>query len=169
MRSVVLMAFFGVTCIAVSPANAVNNKWYAGASCHQINASSPSVKVALGDEPDGYIGTLTNQSKDKEAIVSCPIVKDDVRILNATVRVNDLTAKDEVACHLATQQPDGSIGEQVSAFTGIVKTDTNIELTFPKQKAFSGGGYFMRCKIPPMIEGSNPSGIINYRVEEQEG
>jgi hypothetical protein len=166
METKKLYSLFGLPLIAFNVSvMAVDGKAYPGALCQPETNTQSIVRNTKG--------VMFNTGTDPQTWI-CPIVRDrhvsSIEDATIVVRDNNGDPNADVSCTLFSRTPTGQLvasEAQGSAGTGVVPLeygagDPNID-SMP-----GDGHYYFRCTIPGIFGGLR-SGVLEYRVTENDG
>jgi hypothetical protein len=147
-----------MTLLAAHPAAAVDGKTYPDSMC----------RPGSGDATPFFAGTLNTDANAAHSVI-CPVVRETIAaagIAFASITVRDLSPVEDVECVLFSARPDGSLVASSRRTSSGVNTAPQT-LAFGGLAAADSGHYSITCRIPRR-DGNNYSGIVAYRVDENE-
>jgi hypothetical protein len=152
---------------------AANDKTYVGAACRSVENNTAGARAEDG--------ALLNQSQREQTWI-CPVVKDEMESDPSFGRMTVVeNGTNDVKCELIARGPEGT-PEMTSGF-GLKKSQKIVQ-TSPLQlvtvytwgdgdvdaidNTNSHGYLFFRCVIPARTDLGQLSGVITYKVSEND-
>lgn len=147
---------------AYQPAHAIDGKTLPGAACQPLNKDSLFFISSTG--------VLFNTSTTTFLTVICPVVRDTIAsngISSAQIRAIDNNTTFGVSCTLDSRNASAGLTSSRTANSAAGTNPSPQTLSYFGLSSSSGGYYMFRCTIPPQ-QTAGTSGIVMYRVDENE-
>lgn len=154
-------------CISGGSAHADDAKIYPGEMCHSPEGGADLAR---------HWGRIKNNT-DAVMSLQCPVIRDETNfsISYGTVWVLDQHYYENFVCTMGIVNPTtddtvpifGYFSSRSTASLGTAQSSTPLALANFSSLAHINNGYVMiTCDIPPVNNEGNSSGIVSYRVSE---